>query len=221
MAPYLDLIDRSVSINALDARYAAKLSALELAWKFTDAARNGQKFDLNDGRYYGIVARATVSRRKFKKQSSKEAFSFGLFVIGLLKLFKALLLVAVGIGAINLLHKDLSSTVMHWVQVLRVDPDNQYLHGILTGIFRVTPRQLKELSVGTFLYAALFATEGTGLLLRKHWAEYFTIISTGALIPLEIYELARHFTAVKVAVTVVNGLIVWYLVVRVRSRSRR
>jgi uncharacterized membrane protein (DUF2068 family) len=102
-----------------------------------------------------------------------------------------------------------------------VDPDNRLIHRILVRIFRVTPKQLKELSVGTFLYAAVFLTEGTGLLLRKHWAEYFTIISTGLFIPLEIYELARHFTMVKLAVTLINVLIVWYLVARVRSRGKR
>jgi uncharacterized membrane protein (DUF2068 family) len=87
----------------------------------------------------------------------------------------------------------------------------------LVTIFRVTPKQLKELSVGTFLYAGLFATEGVGLLLRKRWAEYFTIVTTSGLLPLEIVELARHFTVPKLAVAFVNGLIVWYLVTRVRS----
>jgi uncharacterized membrane protein (DUF2068 family) len=82
----------------------------------------------------------------------------------------------------------------------------------------VTPKQLRELSVGTFIYAGLFMTEGLGLLLRKRWAEYFTIVTTGGLIPVEIYELARHFTMAKTIVAVVNILIVWYLVARVRSR---
>jgi uncharacterized membrane protein (DUF2068 family) len=167
------------------------------------------------------VARATVPRRASKKQSSKEPFSFVLFLIGLFKLVKALLLIAIGIGALRFLHKDLPNSVLHWAQVLRVDTDNRYIHGFLVRIFRVTPKQLKELSVGTFIYAGLFLTEGMGLLLRKHWAEYFTIITTGLFIPLEIYELARHFTIVKLAVTVINVLIVWYLVVRVRSRSKR
>jgi uncharacterized membrane protein (DUF2068 family) len=71
--------------------------------------------------------------------------------------------------------------------------------------------------VGTFLYAGLFATEGLGLLRRKRWAEYFTIVTTGGLIPLEIFELARHFTVTKLVVLFVNVLIVCYLVGRVRS----
>jgi uncharacterized membrane protein (DUF2068 family) len=155
--------------------------------------------------------------KRRSRQSSKSKSSI-LVLIGTLKLFKALLLLVVGIGAIKFLHRDVVSTVMHWTQVLRVDPDNRFVHGLLVKIFRVTPKQLKELSVGTLLYAGLFATEGVGLLLQKRWAEYFTIITTSALIPLEIYELALHFTMTKLILTFVNVSIVWYLVARVRSR---
>ena len=94
-------------------------------------------------------------------RAAKQSSSFILILIGLFKLVKALLLIAVGIGSIRFLHKDLGSTVMHWIQVLRVDPDNRFIHGILVKIFRVTPKQLKELSVGTFLYAG-------GVLDRRH-----------------------------------------------------
>jgi uncharacterized membrane protein (DUF2068 family) len=166
------------------------------------------------------VARATVPR-KTSKQSAREPFSFVLLLIGIFKLLKALLLIAVGIGALRYLHRDLAATVLHWADVLRVDPGNRVLHGILVRIFRVTPKQLRELSVGTFIYAALFATEGMGLLLRNSWAEYFVIVTTGLLIPLEVYELARHFTLVKLAVLVVNVLIVFYLAARVRSRKTK
>jgi uncharacterized membrane protein (DUF2068 family) len=109
--------------------------------------------------------------------------------IAAFKLVKGALLVAVGIGAIKLLHRDVADTVMHWVDILRVDPDNRFIHGLLTRVLWVTPKQLKLASVGTFVYAGLLLTEGAGLLLQKGWAEYFTIITTGALVPLEVYEL--------------------------------
>ena len=144
-----------------------------------------------------------------------------LVLIGIFKLIKAAMLVAVGIGAIRLLHKDLGDVVAHWVEVLRVDPDNRYVHGLILKIFRVTPKQLKELSIGTFFYAALFATEGVGLLMRKRWAEYFTIVTTGLLIPVEVYEMTRRLTATRVIVGIVNVAIVWYLVTRVRTEKGR
>ena len=159
--------------------------------------------------------------RAAAKQSRKQESATALILIGVFKLFKALALIAVGIGALKFLHKDLAESVTHWVEVLRVDPDNRFIHPILAKLFSVTPRQLKELSAGTFFYATLLGIEGIGLLLRKHWAEYFTIITTGALLPLEGYELAKHLTVAKVIVLVINAAIVWYLVVRVGARRRR
>jgi uncharacterized membrane protein (DUF2068 family) len=167
------------------------------------------------------VARQTALRKTAagKRSGSAQSSSSVLILIGVFKLMKAILLIVAGIGAIRLLHKDVADTVIHWTRVVRVDPDNRFVHGALARIFRVTPKELRELSVGTFIYAGLFATEGVGLLLRKRWAEYFTLVTTGGFIPLEIYELVRHFTVAKVVITLVNVLIVWYLAVRVRSRA--
>ena len=157
-------------------------------------------------------------KRTAKRPPKKQESAAGLILIGLFKLVKALALLAVGIGALRFLHKDLAQSVMHWVELLRVDPDNRFIHRVLEKVFSVTPKQLKELSAGTFFYAALLGIEGIGLLMRKHWAEYFTIITTGALLPLEIYELAKHVTITKLIVLVVNAAIVLYLINRVRTR---
>jgi uncharacterized membrane protein (DUF2068 family) len=62
----------------------------------------------------------------------------------------------------------------------------------------------------------LLLTEGTGLLLRQRWAEYFTVVVTGSFIPLELYELARHVTVPRLIVTGINVAIVWYLIVTLR-----
>ena len=141
---------------------------------------------------------------------------FWIILIGLFKLLKAVGLLIVGFGLLHLVHRDVASVAERWIEVLRVDPDNRFVHRILLRIFNVTPKQLRELSAGTFLYAGIFLTEGSGLLARKRWAEYMTLISTGLFIPLEVYEIYRHFTWLKVAVTLVNVLIVWYLAVRVK-----
>lgn len=157
-----------------------------------------------------VTARATP-RKSLARESSTT-----LLIIALFKLLKGILLIAVGIGALKLLHRDVADMVIQWVNILRVDPDNRIVHSLLARVVGISPKQLETLSAGTFIYAGLLLTEGTGLLLRKRWAEYFTIITTGGLIPLEMYELSRHLTAVKVVVLLVNVAIVVYLVVRVR-----
>ncbi|HEY6392257.1 MAG TPA: DUF2127 domain-containing protein [Bryobacteraceae bacterium] len=142
-----------------------------------------------------------------------------LLLIALFKLVKGLLLIGAGIGALKLLHHDVAETITGWADALRVDPDNRFIHALLTRALKLSPAQLKAASAGTFIYAALLLTEGIGLLLRKRWAEYFTIITTAGLIPLELYELAKHITAAKIAILIVNIAIVAYLVVRVRRSA--
>jgi uncharacterized membrane protein (DUF2068 family) len=106
--------------------------------------------------------------------------------------------------------------VMSWIAQLHVDPENRYVDQALRTLLSLDDRKLKAVSAGTFFYAALLLTEGTGLLLRQRWAEYFTVIVTGSFIPLELYELARHVTLTRLIVISVNVVIVWYLVVRLR-----
>ena len=136
----------------------------------------------------------------------------GLTLIGLFKLAKGLTLFVAAVGLLRLLHRDIEATVTHWIEMFRLDPDNHYLHGALVKIFRVTPKQLRALSAGTFLYAGIYLTEGAGLLRRKHWAEYMTVISTALFIPLECYELWQRLTWTRGAVLTINILTVWYLV---------
>jgi len=150
----------------------------------------------------------------------KSGGDLGITLIGLFKLLKALVLILVAIGLHRLLHRDVEATVSHWVETIRLDPDNHYLHGALVRIFRVTPRQLRALSLGTFLYAGLYLTEGVGLLKRKHWAEYLTVVSTALFIPLECYELWHRFTWVRVTIRVLNLATVWYLAARLKAGRR-
>ena len=145
----------------------------------------------------------------------------GLLYIALFKLFKGVLLLIVGVGALRLLHKDVAEIAMHWIDILRVDPGSRFIHAVLSKMLVMDDRKLKEISAGTFFYAALLLTEGMGLWYRKHWAEYFTIVTTGVFIPLEIYELIERFTVVKVLVLGVNVAIVWYLVAKVMQNRRR
>jgi len=165
--------------------------------------------------------RDRVSSAPYAEQGLRGAVSRDrviILLIAVFKLAKGLLLVAVGIGALKLLRHDVSSSVAHWVAVLRVDPDNRHINRLVAWLLAVNRRKLEEISVGTFFYASLFLTEGTGLALGKRWAEYFTSIVTGSFIPLEIYELIHHFSVAKLAVVVINGAVVLYLVGRLKRR---
>jgi uncharacterized membrane protein (DUF2068 family) len=140
-------------------------------------------------------------------------------IIAIFKLAKAVLLVAAGIGILKLVHHDIGQVIEHWVYVLQLDPDNQHIHNLLMKVWSVDDRRLKEIGAGTFCYAAIFFTEGTGLLLGKRWAQYFTSIVTASFLPLEIYEMIHKPSVVKAGVIAVNVAILIYLIVRLRQKD--
>jgi uncharacterized membrane protein (DUF2068 family) len=133
-------------------------------------------------------------------------------LIGSLKVLKALILVAGGVGLFSLGNHGGHSLLWQ----LQADPGNRYVNHVIAKLASASPHKVHELGAGCFIYAALFGTEGVGLLLRKLWAEYLTIVITGSFIPLEVYEMVQHNSWFKMVVIVVNIAIVIYLVLRLR-----
>ena len=155
---------------------------------------------------------------KISKSKSRAKPRKGIWLIVAFKLLKGLILLAVGIGALSLLHENVAAQVTKWVATLGADPHNHYIHKLIKKLWSVDDAKLEAISIGTFFYAALMLTEGIGLALRKKWAEYFTIFATSSFIPLELYELAKDFSVTKVMVIAVNLTIVGYLVFGLRER---
>lgn len=143
-----------------------------------------------------------------------------LVAIGVLKLMKAVLFVSMGFGVIRLLHKDVAEILLRATLALRFDPENRFVNVLLEKSALLSPHRLREITFAIFLYAALDVIEGTGLVLEKAWAEYFTLILTGSFLPWEFYEILRHLTVLKVVLTVLNLLVFIYLLIVVNEKTR-
>lgn len=142
-----------------------------------------------------------------------------LLAIAVFKFVKGAVLLALTCGAMSLFHKDVAAHVEHWFDQLRIDPDNRYIGALLTKLQLVHTKELKELSALGASYSALFLTEGTGLLFRQRWAEWLTIVATTSFIPLEVYELVKEFTAVRLLLLLGNCAIVVFLIYCVRQKQ--
>lgn len=147
------------------------------------------------------------------------AHPLALRLIAAFKLFKGVLLLAVGIGALRLLHRDVAEVVSRWAAELRFDPQSRLIHALLLRAGAIDDHMLRRIGTGTFFYSALLLTEGVGLWLEKRWAEYLTVILTGSFLPLEIYELTRRMNATRVTILAINVVIVVYLIRFIRRGS--
>ena len=143
-----------------------------------------------------------------------------LIIIGALKLLKAVLFVSMGFGVIRLLHKDVADLLLHLTMALGFDPENRFVNMMLEQSALLSPHRLKQISIAIFLYAAVDVIEGTGLVLEKPWAEYFTLLLTGSFLPWELYEIIHHVTVLKVILTILNLAVFVYLAVVVNEKVR-
>lgn len=141
-------------------------------------------------------------------------------LIAAFRLFKGALLIAAGAGALSLLHQDIGEVVGSWVRSLRVDPDNHLVQRVLVSLNLLSDQKLELVSAASFLYAALLIVEGVGLWLQRRWAEYLTVVATSVFIPVEIYEIVRQVTLIRIGILVLNVAIVLYLVNRLRTTRR-
>jgi uncharacterized membrane protein (DUF2068 family) len=142
-----------------------------------------------------------------------------LLAIAVFKFVKGAMLLALAFGALTFLHKDVAAHVEHWLDQLRIDPDNEFIGTLLSKLQLMHTKELKELSALGAAYAGLFLTEGIGLLFRKRWAEWLTIVATSSLMPLEVYELVKQFTAFRLLALLVNAAVVLYLIYLVRQKE--
>jgi len=139
----------------------------------------------------------------------------GVLLIAIFKVAKAIVLIAAGIGVFRLLDPAVAARVEGWLAQVQLAAG----HRIIAFLSRADDHKIEFLGSLAFAYAILFLVEGTGLLMRKRWAEWFTIIITGSLLPFEIYEIFKGVSAAKVATVILNAAVVIYLVIRVRQRA--
>jgi uncharacterized membrane protein (DUF2068 family) len=136
-------------------------------------------------------------------------------LIGAFKLIKGILLLSLAVGAFRFLNRDIQSTLVNLTERLHVDPQGKYAQVFLARVLHLSPK-LPLIAIGIASYGLLFCTESIGLLMEKRWGEYLTVISTASFIPLEIYEILKHNSPIKICVTVLNLAIVVYLIVRLK-----
>ncbi|HEY2157553.1 MAG TPA: DUF2127 domain-containing protein, partial [Isosphaeraceae bacterium] len=102
----------------------------------------------------------------------------------------------------------------------RLDPHSHFLHAAISWVSGIDRAKLRAIGVGTFLYAAIYAAEGIGLVLEKPWGPYLTAVVTGALIPLEIWEVVHKPEPKRITVLVVNVAILVYVVWKLIQERR-
>jgi uncharacterized membrane protein (DUF2068 family) len=136
--------------------------------------------------------------------------------IAIFKFLKAILFVLAALGAFGLMQQGLADRAREWGSALAFTSGQHIVRRGIMFVTGLSRQKIGALGLVALFYAALFATEGVGLWREKRWAEYLTVVATGSLIPLEVWEMVHRPTPVKFATFVINVAVVVYLIVRLR-----
>jgi uncharacterized membrane protein (DUF2068 family) len=145
-----------------------------------------------------------------------------LFAIIFFKIIKGVLFMAFGVVLYFQATHDLPAEwedllkqpfVEHVFDRLRIHPENEFFQHIGQQIDNVTESQVRVWAVGTMLFSLFPLVEGIGMLYRAFWAGWMAIGESAFFVPIELYKLAKQFSAFMLLVMFVNVLIVWYLYV--------
>lgn len=193
----------------------------------TDPVRAG-----SDGRSDPTLADRRVRRQipslmtAPEKPSVVDRTSF-LRIVALYKFTKTGILIVLGLATMRLVRPDVAASFEQWVLDLPVGYIQHNLERFVDWISGPGSHRVQLLGAGLFSYATLFLIEGVGLWQQRRWAEWLTVVATGALIPVELYECVTHPTLIPFLLLVVNVAVVWLLAKRLqhenalRARLRR
>src|SRR5580698_4903090 len=135
----------------------------------------------------------------------------GLRLIAAVKIAKGVTLFGISLGLFDLVHKDLSATALHLVQIARISPENRYVELLLVKVGLIEPKAVRLFGELSILEGSIQLVEGFGLWFGAIWAEYVVVISSGMFVPEECIALGRQFTWPRVTILAVNAAIFIYV----------
>lgn len=145
----------------------------------------------------------------------------GVRVVAAFEAAKGLLVLLAGFGLLEAIHRDAQQAAEALVARLHLNPAEGYPHVFLQLAENLSNDKLWLIAGIAVLYSAVRFVEAYGLWLERRWAEWFAALSGGVYIPIEIYELARGVSWIKLAALAVNIGIVGYMAYTLAQTRRR
>lgn len=142
---------------------------------------------------------------------NKKHLASGVRIISLFEGSKGLLVLFVGFGLLELIHKDLHLVAEQIVRQLHLNPARHYPMIFIEAFNHLTDGQLLAMAFSALLYSLVRFVEAIGLWMQRKWAEWFGVLTGGIYIPVELFEIVRGITWTKVTVLIINAGIVGYL----------
>jgi len=135
----------------------------------------------------------------------------GLRAIATFEALKGIAVLALGLGLLGLIHKDLEQAAENLLAHLHMSADHRLGRVILHAAATTTDRRLWALAAGAVAYSMVRFIEAWGLWNRRVWAEWFALLSCALYLPVEILQMVEHTNWLHIGVFLGNLAIFLYM----------
>ena len=125
-----------------------------------------------------------------------------------------------GLAAFSLMHQNIQVIAEQLVGHLHLNPAKHIPKICIAAASNLTDGRLRSLALLAVLYASMRFVEGFGLWFAKRWSEWFALLSGGIYLPIELYELAKGFTWLKICFSAINLTVVLYMAFMLKRSQR-
>ena len=134
---------------------------------------------------------------------------------------KGVIVFAAGFGLMRLVHRDVAYAAHALIDRLHLDAARKFPHIFLQLAENLTDAQLWGLAALAIAYALLRFAEAYGLWRGHGWGQWIAAVSGAIYVPVEIYELTRSITWIKVSALLLNVAVVIYMCYTLWRRAPR
>lgn len=138
-------------------------------------------------------------------------YTRGTRTVALLEGAKGVLVLAAGLGALSLIHRDVQAYAEELVRTFHLNPASHYPSIFLDAAGRLNDAEITLLASAAAGYAAARFVEAYGLWKERRWAEWFAALAGAVYLPIEIVEIAHGLSWAKVTIFAINIAIVAYM----------
>jgi uncharacterized membrane protein (DUF2068 family) len=134
---------------------------------------------------------------------------------------KGALALLAGFGLTRLLHRDVAHAAHALIDRLHLDATRKFPHIFLQLAENLNDALLWGLAALALAYALLRFAEAYGLWFQRRWGQWIAAVAGGIYVPVEIYELTRSVTWIKLSALLLNGAVVVYMCYTLWRRAPR
>ncbi|MCX6179600.1 MAG: DUF2127 domain-containing protein [Chlorobiales bacterium] len=144
----------------------------------------------------------------------------GLKVVAIFEAFKGILVLFTGVALFSLMHQDIQAVAEQLVHHMHLNPAKHIPKIFIEASRHLENERLRSLALLAFLYSSMRFIEAYGLWFEKVWSEWFALLSGGIYLPIELFELAKGISLIKIMFTSINLIVVLYMAFMLKQSKK-